>query len=127
MATILKAKWQSVTFENYFFCFMLYNSVFLGSRIWKSEKKDGSFGECEFSVRLDKESASEHDSSVPDLGSGFLRILASNLYLQLQMNSISGLVEFFEDEMVSKPMPSKVILDNLQIQLQVCWLIVKAL
>lgn len=103
----------------------LCNSVSLGSRIWKNEKKDGSFGECEFSVRLDKESASERDSSVPDLGSGFLRILASNLYLQLQMNSISGLVEFFEDEMVSKPMPSKVILDNLQIQLQVCYSIVK--
>lgn len=41
------------------------------------------------------------------------------------MNSISGLVEFFEDEMVSKPMPSKVILDNLQIQLQVCYFTVK--
>lgn len=78
-----------------------------------------SFGECEFSVRLDKDSISERDSSVPDLASGFLRILACNLYLQLQMNSISGLVEFFEDEMISKPMPSKVILDNLQIQLQV--------
>ena len=101
--------------------------LFIGSRIWKSEKKDGSFGECEFSVRLDKECASERDSSVPDLGSGFLRILSSNLYLQLQMNSISGLVEFFEDEMVSKPMPSKVILDNLQIQLQVCYFMVKML
>lgn len=72
-------------------------------------------------MRLDKDYISERDSSVPDLGgSGFLRILTSNLYLQLQMNSISGLVEFFEDEMVSKPVPSKVILDNLQIQLQVC-------
>lgn len=114
-------------------CILFFELIFsavswlisLGSRIWKSEKKDGSFGECEFSVRLDKESPSERDSSVPDLNSGFLRILASNLYLQLQMNSISGLVEFFEDEMVSKPMPSKVILDNLQVQLQVCYFTVR--
>lgn len=111
-------------FELKFFL-LFYDSVSLGSRIWKNEKKDGSFGECEFSVRLDKEASSECDSSVPDLGSGFLRILASNLYLQLQMNSISGLVEFFEDEIVARPMPSKVILDNLQIQLQVCYFTVK--
>lgn len=112
----------ALLFELNFFL-LFHDFVSLGSRIWKNEKKDGSFGECEFSVRLDKESASECDSSVPDLGSGFLRILASNLYLQLQMNSISGLVEFFEDEMVSKPMPSKIILDNLQIQLQVCYFV----
>lgn len=112
-----------ICFLNLIFFLLFHDFLSLGSRIWKNEKKDGSFGECEFSVRLDKEPASEHDSSIPDLGSGFLRILASNLYLQLQMNSISGLVEFFEDEMVSKPMPSKIILDNLQIQLQVCYFV----
>lgn len=90
-----------------------------GARSWKNEKSNPSFGDCEFIVRLDKEYVSDRDSSVSDLASGFLRILACNLYLQLQMNSISGIVEFFEDEMISKPMPSKVILDNLQIQLQV--------
>ncbi|GFU78521.1 UHRF1-binding protein 1-like [Trichonephila clavipes] len=74
--------------------------------------------ECEFSMRLDKDYICGCDDSKPQLGAGFMSILASNLYLQLQMNSISSLVEFFEDELVSKPMPSKVILDNLQIQLQ---------
>lgn len=73
-------------------------------------------------MRLDKDYICSSDGSKPQLGTGFMSILASNLYLQLQMNSISGLVEFFEDEIVAKPMPSKVILDNLQIQLQVIFL-----
>jgi len=72
-------------------------------------------------VRLDKDYISKSDDSAPEIGPGFLSILARNVYLQLQMNSISGIVEFFEDEVVSKPMPSKIILDCLQIQLQVCF------
>ncbi|KFM70961.1 UHRF1-binding protein 1, partial [Stegodyphus mimosarum] len=69
-------------------------------------------------MRLDRDYVCGCDGTKPEPGAGFLSVLACNLYLQLQMNSISGIVEFFEDEMISKPMPSKVILDNLQIQLQ---------
>ncbi|XP_071037916.1 bridge-like lipid transfer protein family member 3B isoform X2 [Parasteatoda tepidariorum] len=85
------------------------------ARAWKNEK-DVILRDCEFSMRLDKDYMQEKDNS--QLGAGFLSVLASNLYLQLQMNNISGLVEFFEDEIVAKPMPSKIILDNLQVQLQ---------
>lgn len=91
--------------------------VSLGARAWKNEKI-GNMRECEFSLRLDKDYVQENDKSQP--GAGFLSVLASNLYLKLQMNNISGLVEFFEDEIVAKPIPSKIILDNLQVQLQVC-------
>lgn len=72
-------------------------------------------------MRLDKDYVCGYDGSKPELRAGFLSVLACNLYLQLQMNSISGIVEFFEDELSAKPIPSKVILDNLQIHLQVIW------
>ncbi|XP_054714302.1 LOW QUALITY PROTEIN: bridge-like lipid transfer protein family member 3B [Uloborus diversus] len=101
----------AISWENF------QNKFSLRGRSWKNEEKR-SFGECEFSLRLDKDNSFPSDGTKNELGPGFLSILASNLYLQFQMNSISGLVEFFEDEMVSKPMPSKIILDNLQLQLQ---------
>ncbi|GFT12955.1 UHRF1-binding protein 1-like [Nephila pilipes] len=102
----------AISWENF------QNNFSTRARSWKNEKLTTNLRECEFSMRLDKDYICGCDDSKPQLGVGFMSILASNLYLQLQMNSISSLVEFFEDELVSKPMPSKVILDNLQIQLQ---------
>ncbi|GIY21851.1 UHRF1-binding protein 1-like, partial [Caerostris darwini] len=102
----------AISWENF------QNNFSTRARSWKNEKMITSLRECEFSMRIDKDYICGIDGSKPQPGPGFMSILASNLYLQLQMNSISGLVEFFEDELVSKPMPSKIILDNLQIQLQ---------
>ncbi|XP_035233896.1 UHRF1-binding protein 1-like, partial [Stegodyphus dumicola] len=102
----------AISWENF------QNKFSTRARSWKSEKHLTSLRECEFSMRLDRDYVCGCDGTKPEPGAGFLSVLACNLYLQLQMNSISGIVEFFEDEMISKPMPSKVILDNLQIQLQ---------
>ncbi|KAG8190374.1 hypothetical protein JTE90_022018 [Oedothorax gibbosus] len=87
-------------------------------RSWKNEKLTTAIRECEFSLRLDKDYIRGHDGIKSKLSPGFLSVLACNLFLQLQMNSISGIVEFFEDELAAKPIPSKVIIDNLQIHLQ---------
>lgn len=85
------------------------------SRGWKIDKiLDGPPSDVQISLRFIKTVETQNKTEIEE---DFLSLLVKDINLNMLMSSFSGIMDLLEDEIIPKPIPTRIVINNLQLHL----------